>query len=307
MNYEEFLIKFKDSELSVSKKNISFLEDLLTYFNYDFSHDDFKNIVYGRKELTTKFSKIAKKYYDAYNYLLSNRSTYLSETLLKNFYYLLTQKELEKEKIIKIQSKYYNFSNISILEKILETHFFILKCFDDETFELKTIISLMFLNYLLLSNNLTTLRFDNEQINDYLKVKDLYLKGIEIHAVHFLINCLSMSRVQSIDYYESLKPLTQNDIHKIILNEKKILEDMFNVKSIVIFGSFAKHIYRLDSDIDLLICYKDDMSYDDKIEITRKLKEFLYCKFNRFVDIHEIRPYIEEQLIRGHKTYIKIF
>ena len=28
MNYEEFLIKFKDSELSVSKKNISFLEDL---------------------------------------------------------------------------------------------------------------------------------------------------------------------------------------------------------------------------------------------------------------------------------------
>ena len=77
--------------------------------------------------------------------------------------------------------------------------------------------------------------------------------------------------------------MNSNEIIKILKPEKQFLKDNFGVERIALFGSYAKGIQKMDSDIDFFIeLQKPDYSslmglylyleakFDSKIDIVRK-------------------------------------
>jgi len=96
--------------------------------------------------------------------------------------------------------------------------------------------------------------------------------------------------------------MTKEDIKKIIKERKDIL-DKNKVKSIALFGSFARNEQRADSDIDLLVEFKE-VSYDNYINLIFSLEKV----FNKEVTVVTpaglspyVRPYVlkEAEKIEG--------
>ena len=79
------------------------------------------------------------------------------------------------------------------------------------------------------------------------------------------------------------------------------------VKHIYLYGSFSNMKGRLDSDIDLLIQYNLDIIEEEIEKITEELKEYLYKYFNRYIDIHCMSEYINDDFIKNARKITKIF
>lgn len=96
--------------------------------------------------------------------------------------------------------------------------------------------------------------------------------------------------------------MTKEDIKKIIKEHKGIL-DRTKVKSIALFGSYVRNEQRADSDIDLLVEFRE-VSYDNYINLIFSLEKI----FNKEVTVVTpaglspyIRPYVlkEAEKIEG--------
>lgn len=96
--------------------------------------------------------------------------------------------------------------------------------------------------------------------------------------------------------------MTKEDIKKIIKEHKGIL-DRNKVKSIALFGSYVRNEQRADSDIDLLVEFRE-VSYDNYINLIFSLEKI----FNKEVTVVTpaglspyIRPYVlkEAEKIEG--------
>ena len=72
------------------------------------------------------------------------------------------------------------------------------------------------------------------------------------------------------------------------------------------FGSFAKEIERLDSDIDLLVRFNEGNSYERKKEIMEYLNNHYMDIFKRFIDFGEISDEINAGCILENNKLIKI-
>jgi predicted nucleotidyltransferase len=85
--------------------------------------------------------------------------------------------------------------------------------------------------------------------------------------------------------------LDKEYILRLLKEKKEYLFEKFGVKSISLFGSFARDEYKERSDIDFYV--EMPASYDKIFE----LKEFLENIFQRKVDIIRKRPSIRKRFI----------
>ena len=58
---------------------------------------------------------------------------------------------------------------------------------------------------------------------------------------------------------------------------------------------------RIDSDIDVMVYIDMDLLYEERQKIILELKEYYTNKFNRFLDIQEIRMYFTDDFIKEIK------
>ena len=72
-----------------------------------------------------------------------------------------------------------------------------------------------------------------------------------------------------------------DEIKKTIAEHKKELQNTYKVKNIEIFGSYARYEQKKDSDIDLLVEFREDA---DLLDLTG-LGLFLEEKLGRNIDI----------------------
>lgn len=77
--------------------------------------------------------------------------------------------------------------------------------------------------------------------------------------------------------------LTANEVLIFLKDNKAILNNRFYCTKIGIFGSFARNEQTDNSDIDILIEFKQDTPNLYNVEI--ELKNFISNKFHRKVDI----------------------
>jgi predicted nucleotidyltransferase len=89
---------------------------------------------------------------------------------------------------------------------------------------------------------------------------------------------------------------TLNEIKKIILKHKKELKEKYKVKTIGIFGSYARGEQKETSDIDILVEFYETPSLLDFIGLEQYLSDLLNIKVD-LVSSKSIHPLIKDYIM----------
>lgn len=295
---KEIRSKTKNKELVVRKRVVAIIEKTLRVFGFDFSHDRYKEVIYEKDFPKSEVEEKLKRYYDGFMFLLNNRKTQVSSEFISRFYYLIKCEVLDKEKSMFIASKYFYLNYLDEYLKALEFHLYVYQVLDNlEEYE-RTLISIMIFNYCLVRYEIPCIHMVRKDIARYIKYRDLYLIGKIDKLKVFMKKVILNAKFQDKDYTKKLKYITPYDIKKIILEEKERLKEEYGAISIMIFGSFLKGDYRIDSDIDLLVLMEEGIPLKKRREKIEGLSLYLEERFNRYVDIHEVFRYLTDNFIK---------
>ncbi len=303
----EFTKLTQGKELIVRKRIANFLEKLLRHFEYDFAHDTYKKIVYSEITPSTPLEEKIKNYYDAYYYLLTNHKTALSKELLDKFFYILDGHKADQPMLIRIASGAFDFMDMPPMESAVRFHLFAYKEMIEVEEVERTIVSLMLFNYMLLKFDSPTMQLLYQDLKNYKKARDKYYEGDEVPVFNLFYGLIPKAKYQEKSYYKKLRPLTINEIYERFNQDRSMLENSFNIKRITLFGSFAKGLERIDSDIDLLISFSHDLTHAQKQENIDYLSKYYFNVFNRYIDFNEISDYLDDELIKSTAIMKKIF
>lgn len=297
----------QNKELIVRKRMSAFIEKVLRFRGYDFRHDDYKQIIYAEEGCKTPLEDMIKSTYDAYSFLLSNAKSPLSRDILKKFFYILTGKEASESLIIRMVSKFFHMTDMPGLERAIEYHFYVsseIASFNDDQ---RFIIPLMFFNYGLVKTGIPTLRFVYSSLEKYVECKKEYLEGNSTPIYALFLNLIQEAKFQDKSFYKNLRPIMSKTICNRFLKDKEMLQTSYGIKSIALFGSFAKGLQRIDSDVDLLVTFSDDIPYETKVEKKEKFIDYYFNIFNRYIDVLELSEYVSDWIIKEVINYKKIF
>ena len=91
--------------------------------------------------------------------------------------------------------------------------------------------------------------------------------------------------------------MQKEDILAFLKSQKKYLYNEFNIKSLNLFGSFARGDYNKNSDIDILVEFNKTPDLLTFIEI----EEYLSKKLKRKVDLvikRKLKPQIKDTILK---------
>ncbi|MEM2109996.1 MAG: nucleotidyltransferase family protein [Candidatus Odinarchaeota archaeon] len=86
------------------------------------------------------------------------------------------------------------------------------------------------------------------------------------------------------------------EFKKIISQHRKELENRFNVEKIGLFGSYVRGEESEESDLDILVEFKEPISLFEFMELEEYLEEILKIKVD-VVSKKGLNPYIGEQIL----------
>lgn len=299
--------KFENKELYVRKVLVSFIEDVFNFLGYNLEHDRIKKVLYAEDSFKSIDEENIKRVYDAYIYLVFNAKNPLTNRILNTFFYIYFGKEIDTNISLRIASKFFDFIDKPIIESATDFHICVFNEIEFINEEDKLIISLIFFNYFLIKNNIPTIRMMVSDLESYLEKKKEYEKGNKISLYQFFFELIDKAKVQDKSYYQNLKELTLQDIYKTLKEDEEFIKKNYSIKHLSVFGSFAKQINRIDSDIDLLASFSLDLTSNEKKEIVVQFKNHYFNKFSRFIDVSEISEYLDDEFIKRIPYVKKIF
>jgi len=89
--------------------------------------------------------------------------------------------------------------------------------------------------------------------------------------------------------------MTKEEVKRILLANREILKK-YKVKSIMLFGSYARNEERENSDIDFLVEFEKD-TYDNFIHLIFSLEE-LFKRKVQVVTKEDLSPYIRPYVLK---------
>lgn len=256
--------KFENKELYVRKVLVSFIEDVFNFSGYNLEHDRIKKVLYAEDSFKSIDEEKIKRVYDAYIYLVFNAKNPLTNRILNTFFYIYFGKEIDTNISLRIASKFFDFIDKPIIESATDFHICVFNEIHFINEEDKLIISLIFFNYFLIKNNIPTIRMMVSDLESYLEKKKEYEKGNKISLYQFFFELIDKAKIQDKSYYQNLKELTLQDIYKTLKEDEEFIKKNYSIKHLSVFGSFAKQINRIDSDIDLLVSFSLDLTSNEK-------------------------------------------
>ena len=94
--------------------------------------------------------------------------------------------------------------------------------------------------------------------------------------------------------------MTRDETLQLLRSHSDEIRTRFGVKRLAVFGSTARDEARVDSDVDVLVEFEGDPTFDGYWNV----KEFLEALLDRTVDLvtddavrPQLRPYIEQDLV----------
>ncbi len=299
--------KFENKELYVRKVLVSFIEDVFNFLGYNLEHDRIKKVLYAEDSFKSIDEEKIKRVYDAYIYLVFNAKNPLTNQILNTFFYIYFGKEIDTNISLRIASKFFDFIDKPIIESATNFHICVFNEIEFINEEDKLIISLIFFNYFLIKNDIPTIRMMVSDLESYLEKKKEYENGNKISLFQFFFELIDKAKVQDKSYYQNLRELNLQDIYKTLKEDEEFIKKNYSIKHLSVFGSFAKQINSIDSDIDLLASFSLDLTSNEKKEIVVQFKNHYFNKFSRFIDISEISEYLDDEFIKRIPYVKKIF
>lgn len=90
---------------------------------------------------------------------------------------------------------------------------------------------------------------------------------------------------------------TMDEVRRIISEHKSELLEKFNIVSVGVFGSYVRGEHHKDSDIDLLVELKEDISLLRLVSAENFLSDLLRRKVD-LVPKDDVRPELRERILR---------
>ena len=271
---EEVLKATTGYQLIVRKRISSIVEKLLRCCGNDFRHDIYKQIVYGEIPYNTPFEEKIKNYYDAFQYLLSNRMNPLTKELLEKFFFLFNQKNIDQYVALRITSLLFYLNGNDLVDKLLAFHVGIYQELEGIDEDERFIISWMFLNYYLVRNGIPCIQLLRIDYKDYISARNEYLVGNKQQLKSIIIKIIQKTKFQTIEFEESLRIISTDEIIAEIKKDEEMLQKKYKIKKLFLFGSFAKGLSRIDSDIDLMALFSKEASYEEKIQHIKEINMY---------------------------------
>lgn len=91
--------------------------------------------------------------------------------------------------------------------------------------------------------------------------------------------------------------MKKNEVMRILKEQRKELEEHFNVASLSLFGSVARDEASADSDVDLLVDFSKPVGLFQFIELQERLEELLECKVDLGTS-RSLKPRIKEHVLQ---------
>lgn len=297
-------LKYKYSEKNIKKRHYKLLLNLLKSVNSgDYDINRYYSLIRNKVEPKNSEEKVIVRtinFIDDYveTTKIGDSTLFLYQSLIKE----KTNKEI-KTLIKSVDSLVMNIENTN---DIAELMLILSQIFKEANFPYSYIYIFTILNFYLLKNDIS---------NIYVSVEDaLNLQAIEdeseaiklIEYNKLLSYIFSNDNGLALSYIEDLKPITLVDIKAVIKKAEKFIKEECHIKEVYLYGSFARKIERLESDIDLAVIFEEDMSFKEKEEKYNTLKEYLFDKFKRFVDVLEIFESSEKHMTNTLGTHIRL-
>lgn len=299
--------KYNEKEILVRKVQGQFVEKLFQFLNYDIHHDRIKKIFYGDDYPRDRNEAKAKNVFDAFVFLINNAKTNITQKLLNTFFYIYFSREIDETVALRIASDAYAFVDKPAIESAVDLHLAIYDELDICNYEDKFIISMCFLNFYLIKNNIPVLRMHVSELQEYVEKRKAYRTGDKLGLYTYIIDLVNNAKTQTHKYYEELNPLTVEELVDIFKADEEMIKSNFGITHLSIFGSFAKQLNRIDSDVDLIISFNFDLTSKDKHELAEQFKRYYVNKLKRFIDICEISQYLDDLFIQEKSCAKRVF
>ncbi|MGM9900330.1 MAG: nucleotidyltransferase family protein [Bacilli bacterium] len=285
-------------EILIRKKNAAYVYNLVLKLNMPIEHEHFKKIVYDEEVCKSSLDQYIKRIYVSYTYLLLNTRSMLNIEIISKYHYLLIGKVIDENVALQVVSAFYKPFNNNLLRRCINFLQQLLVIFNDLSYNEKYIISASLFNYSLAYYNLemvSEIDINYYETNTYEEIEHEYLKQV------------NRETRQPKSYYRDLKKITKKDIINVFERDREIFHNKYHIKTLILFGSFARDQQRIDSDIDLFVEFYDGMSYNQKKDIINLIKEQYYNELQRHIDIIELTNLILDCYIKKLQDYYLIF
>lgn len=304
----DLLDLIKGKETIVRKRIVNFFEKIFNYLGYDFKHDTYKAIVYCEEEYITKTETKFKMAYDSFMYLVFNRKNQLSTYILNTYFQILMGNKMDEALCLKLCNKYYFLYDETPIDKALlfSIHVY------NELFQLekedRLITSLIMFNYCLITSDIPCVQFLAGDIPKYIEMIEEYKVHKDITKMYmFIIELFNKQAFQEKQYYKNNKNVDVKEVYsELYLNKEKIKKE-YGIKNIYLYGSFSKNKNRMDSDFDFIIAFDLDLLVEEKEKLKLNFNNYIYSKFNRYSDIHELSNYLTNESLIKNRRIKKIF
>lgn len=93
------------------------------------------------------------------------------------------------------------------------------------------------------------------------------------------------------------KIYTIDEIRQILQNSKDYLEEKYFVDKFLLFGSYAKNLQTSESDIDLLVSFKQPVDMFEFMD----LQDYLTKLFNKKIDLgtsNSLKKFIKDKILK---------
>ena len=255
LRYEKIRDTFKNKILYTRKSMFSFVKlYLIRKYKIDFNVRKLKEITYGEKIPSSNYEKEAAAIFDMYSNLLKSKDISMF---------------CKKAKISNVELE-YNSVSTSIIN-IWREHI------DD-------VYVFMLMNFLLLCNGLPIINPYKQRYSEF--IDSLNNKDAE-SLNNLILIILDDTETLDANYYDNCLQIDRDVLIEFIINNKTNICEVGKIDHIYLFGSYASGLTRYDSDIDLLVFPKDDLTFEEKISGINYIKELIRDRFKRIVDIHE--------------------
>ncbi|OQC10540.1 MAG: Nucleotidyltransferase domain protein [Tenericutes bacterium ADurb.Bin087] len=297
-------LKYKDSEKNVKKRHYKLLLNLLKSVNSgDYDIDRYYSLIGNKvapnnseEEIIVGTIKFINNYVETTKIVDSTLFLYQS----------LVNEKVDKEKKTLIKRIDALVMNIVNTDDIAELMLILSQIFKEANFPYNYFYIFTILNFYLMQNDISNIYISVEDARNLQAIED-ESKTIKLIEYKKLLSYIfTNDNGLPLSYLENLKPISLVDIKAVINQAKKFIQAECQIKEVYLYGSFARKIERLESDIDLAVIFEEDMSFKEKEEIHKALKEYLFDKFKRFVDVLEIFESSEKHMTKILGTYIKL-
>lgn len=291
-------------------KSVIYYKDIPSFVCKIINHIGFQyDIIYVKKlyknqiDIENNYQQKIKNYLDCYIYLLNNTSITIRKELIEKSIFILNNQKVKLENVDKNIKEFLSIKKKIDLDKII-------KLASDLSLNIKLktdcyIYYFMILNYLLIYYGYNAIKLFEKDLVIFDEEYKKYKNNENNNLKQFILRKINESKKLDKNYYKELKEIKLEEIISYIKDNEDYIKGKFKIDSLALFGSFVKNEDSIDSDIDVIVIFDEFTPLIKKLNYIEELKEMLFVKFKRLVDVHEERDIISD--IRLIKNNIKIF